>query len=106
MSSIWSKIVKRVQLYYALYRNGTPVRQRDYKCRVSPEKIASCITYLQAQLPIVAGRTRNMKIDGHVIKNLPVYSRGGKSLWPLFNDYKKVYANKQTRIGRPIYSRW
>ena len=84
-------ISKRSREAFDSLLEGNHVKKRKYKCRVKPECIATSIHYLQAYLPVVAGKTRNVKIDGNVIKKLPVYSRGGKAMTRLFDDYKIIY---------------
>ena len=74
--------------------------RRKYPFRVKPYMIATAIQYLQEQLPVIAGRTRNAKIDGHIFRNLPVHSIGGKSFILLFEQYKILHPNKKRRIGR------
>ena len=78
---------------------GRPVPQRFYAYRVQPERIATSMQFLQGQLPVIAGLTRNVKISGHLFQNLPVYSSGGHSLTGLFESYSRLYP-KEHRIGR------
>ena len=54
---------------------------------------------MQDQLPIIPGKMRNAKIDGHRFLNLPAYSLGGKSLITLFEKYKILH-DLPNRIGR------
>ena len=78
---------------------GNPVPPRFYSYWVKPEQIATSIQFLQEQLPVIPGLTRNIKINGHLFQNLPVYSSGGHSLVCLFASYGRVYP-KEHRIGR------
>ena len=55
--------------------------------------------YLQEQLPVVPGKTRNAKIDCYSFKNLPIYSLGRQSLLRLFGSYKLSHSEPD-RIGR------
>ena len=66
---------------------GYPVPKRKYGSRLRPQCIASAIQYIEEVCPIVAGKSRNVKIDGNVLSNLPVYSRGGKSFSSIFKEH-------------------
>ena len=48
---------------------------------------------------MVAGLVRDVKFDGHLFINLPVYSSGGKSLMKYYDLYKTLYPIED-RIGR------
>ena len=48
---------------------------------------------------MVAGLVRDVKFDGHLFRNLPVYSSGGKSLMKFYSLYKALYPIGD-RIGR------
>ena len=78
---------------------GQPIPNRKYSYRVHPERIATSIQRLMELLSVVAGMTWNEKIDGHIFRNTPVYSRGGKSLMALFYDYRRLNPNKKLSIG-------
>ena len=79
---------------------GKSVVNRVYPYRISPEKIATSIAYLQNQLPVIAGMTRTAKIDGYKFPNMSVYSLGGHSLMDLYGNYKELHPTKATRLGR------
>ena len=76
------------------------MEKRVYRYRVKPHQIATSISFLQDQLPVIAGMTRTAKIDGHSFKNMPVYSLGGKSIFHLFDNYKDLNPVQNLRIGR------
>ena len=50
----------------------------------------NCTQYLQAKLPAVAERTRDVKVEGHILKDLSIISRSGKSMCNLFDDYERT----------------
>ena len=58
---------------------GKSVAKRKYSYHIKPERIVTFIQYLQGILPVIPGRTRNVKIDGHILHNMPVYSLGGRT---------------------------
>jgi len=77
-------------------------------CYGSPTHIASTqsittgIQFLQGQLPVIPGTTRNIKIDGQKFENLLVYSTGegvGGSLMNVLNEYKSLQSNPTERVG-------
>ena len=78
---------------------GEGLEKQKYIFRVNPTKIASSIEFVQDNLPVVAGLVRDVKFDGHVFQNLPVYSSGGKSLMKYYDLYKTLYPIED-RIGR------
>jgi len=69
-------------------------------CYGSPTHIASTqsittgIQFLQGQLPVIPGTTRNIKIDGQKFENLLVYSTGD-----VLNEYKSLQSNPTDRVG-------
>ena len=79
--------------------------KRKYPFRVNPSSVATCIQNLQGRLPIIAGKTRNVEVDGNIIKNLPIYSRGGKAIEKLCQDYHRVFPDKKFRIGQRNFSK-
>ena len=79
---------------------GESVAKRKYSYRIKPERIVACIQYLQGIIPVIPGRTRNVKIDGHILHNMPVYSLGGKNRLTVFNSYRLLHPNKESSIGR------
>ena len=98
------KFTKTKKLFETLCL-GTALPKRQYPFRVDPSCVATCIQYLQGQLPIIAGKTRNVKVDGNMFKNLPVYSRGGKAIEKLCQDYHRVFPDKKCRIGQRNFSK-
>jgi len=73
--------------------------KKKYPYRVKVQQIVSSIQYLQENLPIVSGKTRNVKIDGHTFPRLLAYSLGGQSLNRLFLNYKSLHTESE-RVGR------
>ena len=51
---------------------GSSVAKNRYTYRIRPKYIVTFIQYLKAQLLVVSGKTRDVKIEGGLIKNLPV----------------------------------
>ena len=78
---------------------GKPISKQKYSFRVNPSKLASCIQFVQDNLVVVPGLVRDVEFDGYILRNLPVYSSGGKSLMKFFDLYYSFYPIDQ-RIGR------
>lgn len=64
------------------------IPKREYKYCVKPEKVVTCIEFMQNNLPIIPVKTINIKIDDNLIENLPIYYLRGQSLLTLFQLYK------------------
>ena len=79
---------------------GAPLEdiKAKYHYHIKPGKIVTAIQFLQSQLPVIPGKVSDKKIDGHLFKNLPVYSLGGKSLNKLFAEYSLTYDQAPTNI--------
>lgn len=90
---------------YGKLSSGESIEKRKYTYRVKPERIVTCIQFLQGQLTEVSGSPkRNVTIEGgQVIKDLPVYSQGSMSLMKLFDDYQVTYPDNDARIGRSLF---
>ena len=61
--------------------------KRDYKYRVHPTKWISALEYIMDKLHYRAGIVRDVKVQDYTFYNLPVYSRGGKSIRSLYEEY-------------------
>lgn len=73
---------------------GLPLPLYNYSYRVSPEKLASAVQYIQSNLQVKPGQSRSMTIGGNVLHGLPVYQRGGLSYADLHKDYKNSFPDE------------
>jgi hypothetical protein len=79
------------------------VPKHDYTYRIDSAKLNSAIQYAQQSLNVKPGVMRNIKVAGHIFRNMPVYERGGTSVQSLFEGYCAVY-DTQSRVGRDTFS--
>ena len=58
---------------------------------------------MQEKLHLKSVSLRNVTIDGHKFKNIPVYERGGKGLRSLFNKYQDSLPEIECSVGFGIF---
>ena len=86
------RYTKAAEIYYSLCSRDAAKKQK-YRYRIKPQCIVSCIQYLQAKLPVVAGKTRDVKVEGHILKDLSILSRGRVTLCRIYAMTTKGHTN-------------
>lgn len=82
--------------------SGKDKSKNAYKYRLDPSKFSTAIEFIQESLCLKAGVTRDVKFDGHLFKDMPVYERGGKSIRSLNDSYNASF-DKDHRVGRDTF---
>lgn len=87
---------------YKVLRSGKSVPRHNYTFRIDAEKIENTISFLQESLQLKPGCTRNVKVGGHLFKNIPVYIRGGITAQYLFDTYVDS-VGQDKHVGRTTF---
>ena len=82
--------------------NGKDIPKYNYTFRVDEDKLITSIHFLQESLQIKPGTTRNVKVSGHIFRDMYVYDRGGVSIKNLVNSYSKAYEDHE-HVGKHTF---
>ena len=72
---------------YDVISSGGIFTNYNYMFRIYKIKAISLLQHIKEKLQLKAGHLRNVAIDFHKFKNIPVYKFGGKCIQILFKDY-------------------
>lgn len=89
---------KSLKNNYDLLSSGNDLKKNKYSYRLDAAKISTVIQFVQGSLCLKAGVVRDVKFDGYLFKNLPVYERGGRSIKALKKSYDDSF-DKEDRVG-------
>ena len=97
---IGRKKITSLRKVFRVLKNGKPIPKYNYTFRVAPAKLTSAVHYIESTLQVKPGLSRNIKLGGHLFRNLPIYDRGGQATKDLYAAYKRSFDDT---LGLPTF---
>ena len=92
---------KAARLFTKFGSGNEPSIRKDYKFRVSENKLADAVQYIQTAFPFRPAFSRNVSMFGHTFEGMPVYERGETTVR---DAYKGYTTNREEPIGYKLFA--
>lgn len=91
-----------LQKSFDILLSGRDIPKNKRRFRISQAQVSTVIQFIQGSLCLKAGVVRDVKYDGYLFKDMPVYERGGKSIRALNKSYNDTF-DKDKRVGQHLF---
>ena len=84
--------------------SGKYFPNHNYTFLIGASGIARVVELLQQYIQVRPGCIRDVKVSLNMLRSMPVYERGGKSIESLFVSYKGAYPRYDLQIIRSEFN--